>query len=199
MSDRTTKERILDAAEGLMLEKGFHSVGLNEILNAVKVPKGSFYYYFQSKEQFGVELLRHYVTDSNSQKRSVLSAEKLEPDPLQRLMTYLESNIAKFQQNEGKCPCLVVKLASEVAGMSEPMREVLADECRQWAAMLEELVREGIAKGVMRADLDATAAATMIQDLWAGAMQRASVLREVRPLRQALGFIRSGLVASPEK
>ena len=35
----TTKERILDAAEEIMLQKSFHSVGLNEILTAVKVPK----------------------------------------------------------------------------------------------------------------------------------------------------------------
>lgn len=36
----TTKERILDAAEALMLTKSFHSVALNEILSAVNVPKG---------------------------------------------------------------------------------------------------------------------------------------------------------------
>ncbi|MCW0220810.1 MAG: TetR/AcrR family transcriptional regulator, partial [Prosthecobacter sp.] len=72
MSDRTTKERILDAAEGLMLEKSFHSVGLNEILAAVKVPKGSFYHHFESKEQFGVEMLKHYVTNSVAYKTRLL-------------------------------------------------------------------------------------------------------------------------------
>ena len=64
MSDRPTKERILDAAEQIMLEKSFHSVGLNEILKAVGVPKGSFYHHFESKEQFGVEMLKHYVADA---------------------------------------------------------------------------------------------------------------------------------------
>jgi AcrR family transcriptional regulator len=57
----TTKERILEAAEEMMLSKSFHSVGLREILKAVKVPRGSFYHHFSSKEQFGVELLQHYV------------------------------------------------------------------------------------------------------------------------------------------
>ena len=66
MSDRTTKERILDAAEGLMLEKSFHSVGLTEILEAVKVPKGSFYHHFKSKEQFGVEMLKRYVANASA-------------------------------------------------------------------------------------------------------------------------------------
>lgn len=56
-----TKERILEAAEVIMLTKSFHSVGLAEILAAVQVPKGSFYHHFSSKEQFGVELISHYV------------------------------------------------------------------------------------------------------------------------------------------
>src|SRR5436189_2079852 len=88
----TTKERILEAAEEIMLQKSFHSVGLNEILAAVKVPKGSFYHYFQSKEQFGVELLRHYVAEASAWKRRLLLSTEQEPNPYERLMIYLESN-----------------------------------------------------------------------------------------------------------
>jgi AcrR family transcriptional regulator len=82
MSNRpvTTKERILDAAEGLMLVKSFHSVGLNEILTAVQVPKGSFYHYFKSKEQFGVEMLKHYVADATAWKTRMLLSPEPEPD-----------------------------------------------------------------------------------------------------------------------
>ena len=55
-----------------MLTKSFHSVGLNEILTSVKVPKGSFYHYFKSKEQFGVELLAHYVREHSAKLRRFL-------------------------------------------------------------------------------------------------------------------------------
>src|ERR1700748_1608771 len=91
----TTKERILDAAEGIMLQKSFHSVGLNEILSAVKVPKGSFYHYFQSKEQFGVELLKHYVAGASTYKQRALLTTELSENPFERLMGYLDLNIAK--------------------------------------------------------------------------------------------------------
>src|SRR3954447_18309318 len=90
----TTKERILNAAEELMLQKSFHSVGLNEILSAVKVPKGSFYHYFESKEHFGVELLKHYVADASVYKRRALLSTQLGEDPYERLMAYFEMNIA---------------------------------------------------------------------------------------------------------
>src|SRR5260221_5117818 len=92
----TTKVRILEAAEEIMLQKSFHSVGLNEILSAVKVPKGSFYHYFQSKEQFGVELLKHYVADASTFKRKALLTSELSEDPFERLMAYFDLNIAKL-------------------------------------------------------------------------------------------------------
>src|SRR5215207_526043 len=171
----TTKERILDAAEEIMLQKSFHSVGLNEILSAVKVPKGSFYHYFQSKEQFGVELLKHYVADASAYKRRALLSTELVEDPYERLMTYLDLNIAKLFEKSCKCSCLVLKLASEVATFSDDMRAVLAGGMSEWRGFMEKLLIEGQQKGVIRSDLDATATAAVLQDLWMGASQSSQV------------------------
>ncbi len=197
MSDRSTKERILDAAEGLMLEKSFHSVGLNEILKAVQVPKGSFYHHFESKEQFGVEMLRHYVAESTAYKSKLLLSPTPEPDPLLRLLTYLESNVCRTLESEGKCPCLVIKLASEVADFSEPMREVLAQGTREWVAIFEKLLSEGVQKGKMAACIEPSTMAPVILDLWTGAMHRASTTRSVASLREAIAFLKS--ILSPNK
>ena len=197
MSDRTTKERILDAAEELMLEKSFHSVGLNEILKAVQVPKGSFYHHFESKEQFGVEMLKHYVAESTAYKSKLLLSPTPEPDPLLRLVTYLESNVCRTLESEGKCPCLVVKLASEVADFSEPMREVLAQGTREWVAIFEKLLIEGVEKGKMAACIEPSIMAPVILDLWTGAMHRASTTRNVASLREAIAFLKS--ILSPNK
>ena len=193
MSDRTTKERILDAAEGLMLEKSFHSVGLNEILAAVNVPKGSFYHHFESKEQFGVEMLKHYVANSVAYKTRLLLSVTPEPDPLLRLITFLEINLGRVLENDGKCPCLIVKLASEVTGFSEPMREVLAQGTRETASIYEKLIQEGLEKGKIAASISPSAMATVILDLWTGAMQRASTTRSVAPLREAIAFLKAQL------
>ena len=176
-----------------MIEKSFHSVGLNEILKAVKVPKGSFYHYFESKEQFGVELLKHYVASASAYKRRMLLEATAESNSLQRLLTYLEVNVAKMCENDGKCPCLVVKLASEVADMSEPMREVLAAGQTEWAGLMEDLLREGVQGGSINRRIDPKRSASMIWDLWCGAMQRASIQRSVAPLRDAIDFIRAEL------
>ncbi|MEP6670206.1 MAG: TetR/AcrR family transcriptional regulator [Chthoniobacter sp.] len=189
----TTKERILDAAEEIMLQKSFHSVGLNEILSAVKVPKGSFYHYFQSKEQFGVELLKHYVADASVFKRKALLTTELSADPAERLAAYYDLAIANLMGNSCQCSCLVAKLASEVATFSDDMRAVLAEGMREWRGFLEKVILEGQEKGVFRKELNAAATAAMAQDLWMGANQRMQVEKSVTPLRAAAMFIRTYL------
>jgi TetR/AcrR family transcriptional repressor of nem operon len=189
MSERTTKERILDAAEELMLEKSFHSVGLTEILKAVKVPKGSFYHHFESKEQFGVEMLKHYVADASDYKRRILLSSEPEENPRLRLMAYLDSSIEALEDGGGKCPCLVIKLASEVANFSEPMREVLAEGQTEWQGIMITLIEEGLEKNALRCTGNSAEVATVIDDLWTGAMQRAAILRSSEPLREAREFI----------
>jgi len=189
----TTKERILEAAEEIMLQKSFHSVGLNEILSAVKVPKGSFYHYFQSKEQFGVELLKHYVADASAFKRKALLTSELSEDPFERLMAYFDLNIASLMGNGCQCACLVAKLAAEVATFSDNMRAVLAEGVREWRGFIEKLLIEGQEKGVIRKELNPLVTATMIQDLWMGASQRMQVERSVASLRSAALFVRNYL------
>lgn len=193
MSDRTTKERILDAAEGLMLEKSFHSVGLTEILEAVKIPKGSFYHHFASKEQFGVELLKHYVADATVYKKEMLLSPTPEPDPLRRLLSFCEGCICRVLETKGKCSCLVLKLAAEVADMSEAMREVLAAGNREWIGILEQLLQEGVEKKKIAQTVNPAEMAPIIHDLWNGAMQRSAICRDATPPREALNFIRAQL------
>lgn len=186
----TTKERILDAAEGLMLAKSFHSVGLNEILATVQVPKGSFYHYFKSKEQFGVEMLKHYVADATAWKIRMLLSPVPEPDALRRLLTYFEGNIAKSHEHEGRCPCLVAKLAAEVADFSDDMRVVLAAGTWEWLEILQQLVSLGVEQKSIRYQPDPAATAAVIHDLWNGALQRAALARSTAPLRSAVNFFR---------
>ena len=191
----TTKERILDAAEGLMLAKSFHSVGLNEILSAVKVPKGSFYHYFSSKEQFGVELIRHYVSEGTACKRRMLLSEELDPNPLERLLAFLNGSVAHLVEKDCKQCCLILKLGVEVATMSDDMRAVLGEGMQEWRIIYEKVIREGQAKGVIRKDLDPATTAALLHDYWMGALQRMLIEQSPAPLKSVIAFARSYLSA----
>ncbi len=193
VSGATTKERILDAAEEIMLERSFHSVGLNQILSAVKVPKGSFYHYFKSKEEFGVEMLRHYASGANARKRQMLLTGDLGEDPITRLFAVLESWISNIVQSGGKCPCLMQKLAAEVSNFSDAMREELARGFTETIAIFKEVLDQAVAHGSLPAGFDTASEAAFLMDLWAGAQQRTLIFRDVEPLRRALDVFRCRL------
>lgn len=190
-NNQTTKERILEAAEEIMLENSFHSVGLKQILDVAKVPKGSFYHYFKSKDQFGAEMLKHYMDEAGENKRRMLISQAMESDPLKRLFIYLDGSIDYIQSVTGKFPCLALKLASEVSDLSEDMRKELAQGFEEWIAIFCEVLDEAVANKLLPANFDSTSEAQLIQDLWSGAIQRAVINRSSEPVRNAVEHIKS--------
>ena len=195
MSTQTTKDRILDAAEEIMLEKSFHSVGLKQILDAVEVPKGSFYHYFESKEQFGAEMLKHYMNDASDRKRQMLIANDTETDPLNRLFLYLDGSVDFVQSVAGRFPCLALKLASEVSDLSEAMRQELARGFDDWIDIYREVLDEAVAAKMLPETFDSGSEAQLIQDLWSGATQRAVIARNAAPVRHAVDHIKSRITS----
>jgi AcrR family transcriptional regulator len=59
MPTQTTRDRLIDAASDLFYEHGFHSVGLDQIIDQVGVTKTTFYNHFESKDALIIEVLRH--------------------------------------------------------------------------------------------------------------------------------------------
>ncbi len=83
-----TKEKLLDAAQQLMLAKGFPSTTVDEICETAGLTKGSFFHYFASKEQLGKEVLnRFYVF---LQQTSQQGSFRKKSDPLQRVYGYVD-------------------------------------------------------------------------------------------------------------
>ena len=66
------RQSILENGQRIMAGKGFSAVGLNEVLAAAQVPKGSFYHYFGSKEAFGEEMLKRYFEDYLAELEAIL-------------------------------------------------------------------------------------------------------------------------------
>ncbi len=191
MNEQTTKERILDAAEKIILERSFHSVGLKQILDAAKVPKGSFYHYFGSKEQFGVEMLKHYMDEATARKYQILSSDNGEPDPLKRLETLLDGGLEAVQAVSDKFPCLALKLSSEVSDLSDAMRLELAKGFEEWITLFQEILDEAKSKKMLAADVNSPLESQLIHDLMTGSIHRAIINRSPEPVRCAVEHLKS--------
>src|SRR3989338_3643231 len=90
-SDSPTKDRLLDAAKRLMLAKGFAATTVDEICEGAKLTKGSFFHYFESKDQLGKVLLERFCAEGQQMHEACCGAET---DPLKRVYNYIEGTIA---------------------------------------------------------------------------------------------------------
>ncbi len=161
------RTHILDTAQRIVGSKGFSPVGINEILAAASVPKGSFYYYFSSKETFGTALLEHYFANYLSEIDEFLTVTgRTARERLAAYWTYFRVN-QESQDADGKC--LAVKLGAEVSDMSEEMRLALKTGTAAVIARLARVIKEGKSDGSVSIVGSPAVVAHTLYQLWMGA------------------------------
>jgi TetR/AcrR family transcriptional repressor of nem operon len=142
------KERILKAGRQLIEQRGYSSPGVAEICTAAGAPKGSFYYFFDSKEALGLAVI---AEEWDAKQR--LWAEALEgPDaPLQKLRTLFESTAAAQragQESYGTVSgCMFGNLSLELSNQTEPIRLALQEVFAKQAEMVQAVVDDAVARG----------------------------------------------------
>jgi len=185
------RDNILAVGQRIMSGKGFSAVGLNEILTEAKVPKGSFYHYFGSKDAFGEALLANYFEDYLAELDAILAQPGLSMD--RRLTNYFDQWRANqsFLDCQGKC--LAVKLAAEVADLSEAMRAVLNHNTAAIIARLAAAIDAGVAEGSLAIDDTPQQVAQSLYQLWLGASVMVKIARNVEPFDSAMAVTRQML------
>lgn len=177
-----TRERLLDEGVAAFLQQGYHGTGLKAVLDRVKVPKGSFYNYFESKEAFAAAAIRHYAECFADKMKQALAAA---PDPVTGLRQFFESLMVDFEAAGYVGGCLIANLGGELEG-SDICRETLAEAFRGWRDGVTEALRQGQQLGLMRADIDATELADLLTESWEGAVIRMKIERSLDPLHRVL-------------
>lgn len=191
----SVRQHILATGRAIIMGKGYSGVGLNEILSAAGVPKGSFYHYFQSKELFGKAMLEDYVDVYLNELDTLLAADG--SAALVRLMRYWDGWLTLSGDSCAGSKCLVVKLSAEVADMSEAMRQVLLDGTNRIVQRLADCIAEGLADGSIRADVPPPQTALALYEMWLGAALLTKLRREPSALQNALRATRA-MLALPD-
>ncbi len=175
------KDRLLDQGVTLLLEKGYHATGLKQILDAVQIPKGSFYTYFNSKEQFAAEAISHYIEPFIV----CLSAHLQNPelDGLAALKAYYMGLIVEVAQSGFKGGCLLGNWMGEIGDTSPLCRDALLNAVERYGALQQQALERGQRQGTVRLDRSAKAMADLIFNSWQGALLRMKIEQSVEPLQ----------------
>jgi TetR/AcrR family transcriptional regulator, transcriptional repressor for nem operon len=191
-----TRDRLLAAGAELVSKKGFNGCGLTEVLEKAGVPKGSFYHYFASKEEFGVALIEHTRDGYLEQLKPILSDRKLTPLlRLRRIFELCRDEWAAGPQQE----CLIAKMGMETAHLSEPVQAAVRCAYQQWSALLTQVIREGQAAGEIERRHDADRLGKVLVMLWEGAVMRIQIDRNIDSLNDFLTFVFDTLLPDPRR
>lgn len=180
-SKQIKKEKLLDQGVTLLLEKGYHATGLKQILDTVKIPKGSFYTYFQSKEQFAAEAISHYIEPFILRLSAHLQTP--ERDGLAALKAYYTELIAEVAQTGFKGGCLLGNLMGEIGDTSPLCRDALLDAVGRYSDLQKTALERGQKQGSVRLDRSAKAMADLMLNGWQGALLRMKVEQSIEPLQ----------------
>jgi TetR/AcrR family transcriptional repressor of nem operon len=181
----STKQRLLDAGQALLLEHGYHDLGIQALLAATRIPKGSFYHHFANKEDFALQVIDQYMRQVHAGLDACLG-EYSRP-PLERVRRFFELTSESYRA-EGYLGCLLGGLGQELSGVSEVFRRKI-EECfaaiaRRIAVCLEEARKTG--------DIPAPShpqrMASLLVDCWEGAALRSRLRGNAAPLTAMLDF-----------
>ncbi len=181
MATKDKKTGIIKAGMGIMARHGFNSTGIEAILKQAGVPKGSFYHYFSSKQEFGLSVLDHFAVGIDRIFSSFLEDDSV--PPLARLRNCLESLVARFEHNNCSIGCLAANIGQEMADQSEEFREKLVGIFRSWMTHFEKCLLEAREAGEITGDTSPEGLAEFFLSGFEGALLMSKVMKSPLPLR----------------
>jgi TetR/AcrR family transcriptional repressor of nem operon len=197
MSREKTKDLLLEAGRKTFLEKGYNNSGIEAILQAANVPKGSFYYYFGSKEDFGLEVLARFASCVDDGLDRTLGDTSV--PPLDRLRNYCELIFEKLESDQCRKGCLVGNLSQEMADQNEVFRAKLEEIFESWVQRYAECLKLAQEDGEIAAEIDVHELAEFWLNSWQGAVLRAKTMRSTAPLRTFLSVMFGKILQGPTR
>ncbi len=177
---KDTKQRLLQQGLASFMTKGFNHTGIQEVLEAVDVPKGSFYHYFKSKEDFGKQVLHFYSGQMLEWTKAAFDHPEL--PPLLRFRQFFDQARAKFDQAGYSGGCLVGNMSQEMGDLSQEFECLLEAKMAALAGIFADQIREAQARGEMSPDRDPVLVGNFLVNSWQGALLRMKVAKSPAPL-----------------
>jgi TetR/AcrR family transcriptional repressor of nem operon len=191
-SDRSTRDRLLDAAQRLAIEHGFGSTTIDAVLAEAGASKGSFFHYFPSKAELGRALVERYAAaDAALLEEMMAAAEASSDDPAHQLVAF----IAGFERATEDMVavasgCLFVSFIYE-AGVAGPATDKLVTETiLLWRERILRKLEAAVASRPSTPPVDLTSLADQATVIFEGGYLVGRAVGDLGVLRRQLAHLR---------
>lgn len=192
-----TKQRLLDAGIELLLQRGYNDLGIEALLQATGIPRGSFYHHFHDKEAFALASVDAYMGKVHEALDACLS--DTDRSPLERVRSFFERTREAYAE-QGYMGCLLGGLGQELSGVNETFRRKVAECLDAIASRLATCLELARREGQLPRNADTTQLSKLLVDCWEGAALRTRLQRDPAPLTAMLDFyFASAPAAAPRR
>jgi TetR/AcrR family transcriptional regulator, transcriptional repressor for nem operon len=168
---RDTRAHLIAHGVGAMLRHGYDGVGIGGILASAEVPKGSFYHFFASKEDFALAVIEAYQAHYAAIRRTLFA--RTDRAALDRLNDYIDALEVMHGAERPLAGCLYGMLAQTAGDRGDRMRASLTQVLAAWQADLAALLAAARTAGETAPDCDPDETAALLIDCYEGALIRA--------------------------
>lgn len=180
MTRTETRQALIRAGSEIIARQGFNNTGVSAVLSAAGVPKGSFYYYFSSKEDFGLAVIDDFDAEYDARLDNLLNDTTVAP--LQRFRNYFDAGLADMVRHDYGRGCLIGNLSQELAAQNEVFRDRLDTVFSRWTQHFVRCLEQARAANEIGPDQDVEQLAETLLNGWEGAILRAKVARSTAPM-----------------
>ncbi len=188
------RKKMLDQGVIMLMTRGYHNTGVQEILDASQIPKGSFYSYFGSKEAFCAEAIDHYIEPLIIQLQNYLNDEEF--SGMDILKNHLNELIRSVEKNKFETGCLLGNLMGEIGNTSKVCRVALQTAVNRYRNLIKEAILKAQKSGQIRIDISAEILADLLVNNWQGALLRMKIEKSVIPLQSCRDSMLDGYFKS---
>ncbi len=165
----------------IFTQKGFSITSLDEIVAIAEVPKGSFYYYFKSKDDYAMEVIKNYgIYFSNKLQRILNNTNK---SPLERLKNFTQEAQKGVERYNFKRGCLIGNLGQEMASLEENFRVELLNVFTDWRTQVKNCIDLAKLAGEIKTKVDSTDLSNFFWCAWEGAVLCAKLELSTQPMK----------------
>ena len=171
----STREALIAAGIVQLSANGYHGTGIKQILDEVKVPKGSFYNFFASKDAFVAELIKAYSLDLIQQIRRFFEQEGAHMNSLERLKAITQYSLYKYENLAFKHSCLIATLSADIDESNTLCQTALNQSVQDCLLEFSKLFETAQQEKSLRDDIEALALAKLYWTSWQGVLLRMRV------------------------
>lgn len=180
-----TQQKLLEQGMAMLLRHGYNDLGVAALLEKTRIPKGSFYHHFSSKEDFAIQVIDLYLKQVHQGLDQCLGDQSV--PPLGRVRGFFEGTVQKYR-GEGYLGCLLGGLGQELSGVSETFRRKVEQCFNEIAGRIATTLQEAVDNGDLPRGTDPQKMAELLVNCWEGAALRMRLRRDPAPLMEMLDF-----------